>query len=279
MSDKKSTDIVGVDAVTFSMPTITKDVINQNAVAKVNAGLPELDQKTKYFDRNNSQTTLSMMSITMLNGQSPYRMMRQVMAEVEKRKIALAEAQVSHAEKLEEIEDLQKQLDEDPDSGVLQAKLRLAMVSITTLESKVNGSFKDIATLIDSYEAIKANNNIDEWDEEAFEREEKRHHVRRGFELMYRNLMDGNRASTATIEYMQQYGVHPQVAMTEVSGYIRYVGQRIANADLPHANDLEDFLDQMADKYYQSADATVERIYGKTDVYNTDYMARLEDKS
>lgn len=279
MSDKKSTDIVGVDAVTFSMPTITKDVINQNAVAKVNAGLPELDKKTKYFDRNNSQTTLSLMSITMLNGQSPFRMMRQVMAEVEKRKMALAEAQVSHAEKLEEIEDLQKQLDDDPDSGVLQAKLRLAMVGITTLESKVNGSFKDIATLIDSYEAIKANNNIDEWDEEAFEREEKRHHVRRGFELMYRNLMDGNRASTATIEYMQQYGVHPQVAMTEVSGYIRYVGQRIANADLPHANDLEDFLDQMADKYYQSADATVERIYGKTDVYNTDYMARLEDKS
>lgn len=280
MSDEnKSTQIMSMDKVTFSMPTVTKDVINQNAVAKVNAGLPEIDQKTRMFDRNNTQTTLSMMSITMLNGQSPMRMMRQVMAEVEKRKMALAEAQVSHAEKLEDIRDLEAQLESDPDDSVLQAKLRLAYVSITTLESKINGSFKDIATLIDSYESLKAKHGIDEWDEEAFEREEKRHHVRRGFELMYRNLMDGSRASTSTIEYMQQYGVHPQVGLTEVSGYIKHTADRIARHELVHANDLEEFLDQMADKYYKNADATSERIYGKTQQYNTDYMNLLTDKS
>jgi hypothetical protein len=280
MSDEnKSTQIMSMDKVTFSMPTVTKDVINQNAVAKVNAGLPEIDQKTRMFDRNNTQTTLSMMSITMLNGQSPMRMMRQVMAEVEKRKMALAEAQVSHAEKLEDIHDLEAQLESDPDDSVLQAKLRLAYVSITTLESKINGSFKDIATLIDSYESLKAKHGIDEWDEEAFEREEKRHHVRRGFELMYRNLMDGSRASTSTIEYMQQYGVHPQVGLTEVSGYIKHTADRIARHELVHANDLEEFLDQMADKYYKNADATSERIYGKTQQYNTDYMNLLTDKS
>ena len=110
MTDKKY--LVSVDSVTFNMPTVTKDVINKNAVAKVNEFLPELDSKTKYFDRNNSQSTLSMMSITMLNGQSPMRMMRQVMAEVEKRKMALAEAQVNHAKQLEEIEELQYENEE-----------------------------------------------------------------------------------------------------------------------------------------------------------------------
>ena len=49
---------------------------------------------------------------------------------------------------------------------------------------------------------------------------------------MYRNLMDGGRASTATIEYMQQYGVHPQLALTEVSGYIKHVADRIAKKEL-----------------------------------------------
>ena len=279
MSDEKSTQIVSQDRVTFSMPTVTNGVINKNAVAKVNEFLPELDSKTKYFDRNNTQTTLSMMSITMLNGQSPMRMMRQVMAEVEKRKMALAEAQVSHAEKLEEIKKLEQQIDEDPDNNVLQAKLRLAYVSITTLESKINGSFKDIATLIDSYNAIKEKNGIDEWDEEAFEREEKRHHVRRGFELMYRNLMDGGRASTSTIEYMQQYGVHPQLGLAEVQAYLNYATDQLRNNVKLHSNDLEEFLDQMADKYYEAADITSERIYGKKDIFNTDYMNQLEDKS
>ena len=279
MSDKKSTQIVSKDRVTFSMPTVTNGVINKNAVAKVNEFLPELDSKTKYFDRNNTQTTLSMMSITMLNGQSPMRMMRQVMAEVEKRKLALAEAQVSHAEQLESIKQLEQQIDEDPDNNVLQAKLRLAYVSITTLESKINGSFKDIATLIDSHNAIKEKNGIDEWDEEAFEREEKRHHVRRGFELMYRNLMDGGRASTSTIEYMQQYGVHPQLGLAEVQASLNYATDQLRNNVKLHSNDLEEFLYQMADKYYEAADITSERIYGKKDIFNTDYMNQLEDKS
>jgi len=278
--EKQVTQIVNENnQVTFNMPTLTKDAINKNAVAKVNAGLPELEEKTRFFDRNNSQSTLSMMSITMLNGQSPMRMMRQVMAEAEKRKMALADAQVGHAKKLKKIEKLQAQVDEDPTDNVLQAKLRLELVSINMLESKINGSFKDIAVLIDSYEAIKEKNNIDDWDEEQFEASEKKHHVRRAFELMYRNLMDGGRASTATIEYMQQYGIHPQVGLAEVQAYMNSVTDRMNKGLLLHSNDLEDFLDVIADKYVTNADATTERIYGKTDINNTDYMKLLDKKS
>lgn len=275
----KSNALSVMDTVTFNLPTVTKNSINQIAVKKVNDYLPELEEKTRSFDRNNSQTTLSMMSITMLNGQSPMRMMRQVMAEAEKRKMALAEAQVNHAKKRKEIDKLEKLLEADPDDPVLEAKLRLAFVSISSLESKINGSFKDIATLIDSYNAIKEKNQIDDWDEEAFEREEKRHHVRRGFELMYRNLMDGGRASTATIEYMQQYGIHPQAGLTEVQGYIAHTANKIKRGEIPHSNELEEFLDQMADKYYKNADATTERIYGKTEIFNTEYMNLLENKN
>ena len=247
--------------------------INTHAVEKVNRFLPELDEKTRAFDRNNSQTTLTMMTLTMMTGQSPYRMMRQIMAEVEKRKGALVEAQVKHARVLKEIEKLQ-----DSEDTVSQAKYRQKCVNIVTMESKINGSFKDIATLIDAYNNIKEKNGIEDWDEQAFEKEEKKHHVRRGFELMYRNLLDGGRASTSTIEYCQQYGVHPQVCLTEVSGYVQYTSERIANSDLPHANDLEEFLDEMADKYYLNADKTAERLFGKADFANNDYMYKTVKK-
>jgi len=257
--------------ITFSLPIEASENINQVAAARVAEKLPEIDKATRAFDRNNSQTTLSMMTLTMLNGHSPYRMLRQITAEVEKRKMALSEAQVSHAKQRVKILEL-----EGEDDPVSEAELKAARHGLVMMENKINGSIKDIATLIDSYENIKAKNNIDEWDEEAFEREEKRHHVRRGFELMYRNLMDGGRASTSTIEYMQQYGVHPQVAMTEVSGYLKHTAQRIANHELLHSNDLEEFLDKMADKYYQNADKTAERIFGKADFINPEYMLRLE---
>ena len=245
--------------------------INAKAVEKVNAHLAEIEEKTRAFDRNNSQTTLSLMTLTMMTGQSPYRMMRQVMAEVEKRKLALAESQVTYAKHMADIKKLQ-----DKDDEVSQAKHRLKSVSLETLENKINGAFKDIATLIDAYENIKKTNGIDDWDEHAFEQEEKKHHVRRGFELMYRNLMQTGRAEKSTLEYLQQYGVHPQVCFTEVSGYMQYTNERIANADIPHANDLEEFLDEMAKKYYGNVDKTSERIFGKADFTNKDYMYLLK---
>ena len=269
----ENTELKATDPVTFGITPVSKSKINPQAVAIVNEYLPELDEKTKFFDRNNSQSTLAMMSLTMLNGHSPMRMMRQVLAETEKRKMALAEAQVSHAKALRNIEKLQDKLFNDPDNNVLSAKLRAAFVGIEMMESKINGSFKDIATLINAYNNLKEAHGVEDWSEEEFEESEKRHHVRRGFELMYRNLMDGGRASTATIEYMQQYGVHPQVGLTEVQGYIKVVSDMINSKQIPHSNHLEDFLDEMADKYYKETDKTTQRIFGKDNIISPEIMS------
>ena len=273
---KSNTQVTQVDPVTFGITPISSSKINPQAVAIVNEFLPELEQKTKYFDRNNSQSTLTMMSLTMLNGQSPMRVMRQVLAETEKRKMALAEAQVNHAKALKRIEKLQQKLDENPDDGVTNAKLRSAFVSIEMMESKINGSFKDIATLVNAYNNLKENYNVEDWTEQEFEDSEKQHHVRRGFELMYRNLMDGGRASTSTIEYMQQYGVHPQVALLEVQGYIQVVNQMISKGEIPNSSHLEEFLDEMSAKYYKNADIASQRLFGKENITDTQIMSLIE---
>ena len=261
------TQITKHDTIGFIVPS---NNINTAAVEKVNRFLPELDEKTKAFDRKNSQTTLALMTLTMMNGQSPYRMMRQIMSEVEKRKLALSEAQVSYVKLQEELSDLC-----DSDDSVKAAEYRHKCISLVTLESKINGSFKDIATLIDAYNSIKEANGIENWDEVAFEKEEKRHHVRRAFELMYRNLLDGGKANTSTIEYCQQYGIHPQICITEVSGYINHTANIIGKGEIPHANELEDFLDNMSKKYQTNPDKTSERLFGKADFINKDYMYNM----
>lgn len=273
-----STELKATDPITFGITPVSKSKINPQAVALVNEFLPELDEKTKFFDRNNSQSTLSMMSLTMLNGHSPLRMLRQVLAETEKRKMALAEAQVSHARALKQIDKLQEKVFLEPDNKIAQAKLRAAFVGIESMESKINGSFKDIATLITAYNNLKENYKIEDWTEEEFEESEKKHHVRRSFELMYRNLMDGGRASTSTIEYMQQYGVHPQVGFVEVQGYISVVNELISKSQIPHSNHLEEFLDAMADKYYKESDKTTQRIFGKENITNPEIMSLMDKK-
>jgi len=269
---KEETKLVKQETIGFA---IQSNNINEAAVEKVSQYLPELDTKTKGFGSQNSQTTISMMTLTMLGGQSTFRMLRQILAEVEKRKGALSESQVSHAKLVREIEKLKGQTD-DP---VQAARYRKACVSITTLEGKINGSFRDIATLIDAYNNIKETQGIsDEWDETSFENAEKQHHVRRCFEMMYRNLLDGGRISTSTIEYMQQFGVHPQICQKEVSGYISYSEDRIEQGEVLHANDLEEFLDEMGQKYWEGADKTSERLFGKKDFANKDFMYKTVTK-
>ena len=264
------TQIQKQDSAGFIIPS---NVVNEAAVQKVQQYLPELTEKTAAFGSSNSQSTLSLMSLTMLVGQSPYRMLRQILAEAEKRKGALAEAQVTYAKALKRIEDLKAS-----DDPIKQARYRQSCVNLASMEQKINGAFSDLATLIEAYNNIKEVNGIEDWDEEAFEKEEKRHHVRRAFDLMYRVLLDGGKMSTSSMEYCQQFGVHPQICMAEVSGYIQYTNKRIADGEMLHANDLEDFLDEMAEKYYKNADKTAERLFGKADFTVSDHMYKTVTK-
>jgi hypothetical protein len=209
----------------------------------------------------------------MMNGHSPMRMLRQVLAEVDKRKSALSQSQIGHIKSKIEIERLQNI--EDP-SELEIALLRNAYVEIDNLERGINGSFKDIAILIDNYERIKEAHNIDDWDEHTFEVEEKRHHIRQGFMMLYRNMIQMGRATETPIEYLMQFGVHVQTAVLEVTGYIAVCDARIKNGESLSARDCEDFFDAMSIKYEYCADEVTDRIFGKKDILNPEYMSRLE---
>ena len=249
---------------------LSADNMNAAAIAKVEQYLPELQEKTRAFDRKNSQTSLTLMSLTMLNGHSKYRLLRQILAEADKRKAALAESQVNHAKLVQEINRLSNATD-----PVEKADYSNKCITLQALEGRINGSFKDLAVLIDAYLNIKEKHNIKDWDEKAFEAEEKRFHVRRAFELMYRNLIVSGRTAEATVEYCQQFGIHPQICFKETAHYIAIAADKLEQSENIHANDLEEWLDSMGDKYVSNVDKTAERLFGKAEFANSDYMYQM----
>ena len=158
---------------------------------------------------------------------------------------------------------------------IKESDIIFTLVQTPSLE---DGNY-DVISVLYVFDYIKETQGIsDEWDESSFEDAEKKHHVRRCFEMMYRNLLDSGRISTATIEYMQQFGVHPQICQKEVAGYIAYTDDRIQQGGVLHANDLEEFLDEMGDKYWEGADKTSERLFGKKDFTNKDFMYKTVTK-
>ena len=249
---------------------------NKELVARVKKVLPAIDKHTRFFDRQNSQTTIQLMTLTMLGGSSPLRMLRQVTAEVEKRKNALYDAQHNVAKKQEEIDVLEEKQNL---TSVEKAELIKLKHDVNQINNKANGSLKDIATLADAYDNIMSNNRIKDWNEEDFENEEKGHHVRRGFEMLYRNLVEYSRAKEATLEYLQQYGVHAQMAITEVSGYINHAGNLIKEKRILDATHLENFLDEMKDKYVNNADKISNRLFGRDGIINKAYMEKMDKRN
>ena len=249
---------------------------NKALVERVKKALPAIDKHTRIFDRQNSQTTIQLMTLTMLGGSSPLRMLRQVTAEVEKRKNALYDAQHTVAKTQEEIDALEKK---EKLTSAEKAELIQLKYSVNQINNKANGSLKDIATLADAYENIMSNNNMKDWDEEDFENEEKKHHVRRGFEMLYRNMVEYGRAKEATLEYMQQYGVHAQMALAEMSGYINYVDTIIKDKEVIDASHLENFLDKMRDKYVNNADIVSSRLFGRDGIINKAYMEKMDKRN
>jgi len=249
---------------------------NKALVERVKKALPAIDKHTRFFDRQNSQTTLQLMTLTMLGGQSPLRMLRQVTAEVEKRKNALYEAQHTVAERQEEIDVLEKKQNL---TSAEKAELIKCKYSVSQINNKANGSLKDIATLADAYDNIMSTNNMKDWTEEDFENEEKKHHVRRCFEMLYRNLIEVGRAKESTLEYMQQYGVHAQLAMTEISGYINYVDTLLKEKKTFDSSHLENFLDEMGNKYVHNADKVSSRLFGRDGIINKAYMEKMDKRN
>lgn len=241
--------------------------IPQKALEVVNNRLPELINKTEAFGRKNSQTSLTMMTLTMMTGQSPMRQIRQILAEIDNRSSALAEAQVSYEKLKKKIEDHQEH-----DDPIEAAQHRSDRYSLKMLERDVAGLFKDLATLTTAYDRLVEAHGYKDWDEERFEKEEAKFHVRRAFQLMYSDVISVGRPKPSTIEYMQQFGVHAQVALKEVLGYTAHVEQEIAAGNIPPGSHLEDFFDEMANKYQDSVKQAAQRMFGVDDIQSTEFM-------
>ena len=115
----------------------------------------------------------------------------------------------------------------------------------------LEGAIKEVASFQDAYNQIRKNNNIPEdWDENNFEKAEIKHHVKQAFLLAYRDTLQNNCANQGTMEYMHQFGLNPQSSYSLIRDYIKQNDETIQDSecsDLPSYNNLEDFLEEMAE--------------------------------
>ena len=239
-----------------------------NKIAKIRKRMVEMDRANQSLGRKNTQTTNQLMTLTMLT-ESPYRMMRQCLTQIEKKRQAVEEAHFNTMTNRVKIKDLRVKGDE------------LSMIEAAKMEHGehrnliyIEGALKEIAVFQEAYDEIRKNHNIPEnWDERDAELAEIRHHLRQAFRQSHRDMILQGTITQGNAEYLEQYGVHLQTARNVIAKYIATCEKLIEEGDVPNINHLYEFLDRVVEIFGNEYKHVMAHI-GLDDLVRQEYLYR-----
>ena len=241
-------------------------VIDSKKLAKISERMVEIDRANLTAGKQNTQTTSSLMTLTMLCD-APYRRLRQVLAQIEKTRTAIEENVFTMRKRKVELRRLRESNDEldiieadQIEHGMLRGKIYL------------EGALKELAMFQETYDEIKRTHNIpDNWDEVNMEQEEISNHIRMAFRNGVRNVMTGGSLGNGTLEYLEQFGIHPITAHKMITSYMESTQQLIDEGRAPTVEHLYDFLDTCAETFKDAHKAVMKRI-GIEELIKDEYL-------
>lgn len=246
--------------------------ITDEKLAIIASKMSEIDRANHTVGRSQTQTTNQLMSLTMMTD-SPYRMMRQCLSQIEKKRSALEESYFKMKKKAILIKEWYAKGDE---MSVLKAQE--AEARAFRQKDYIDGALKEIATFQCAYDEIRESHNIPEkWDERDAEIAEIDHHIKQAFRQAHRDVVQTGSITGGNMEYLEQYGIHVQTATKIIRDYAASEEAMIAEGKMPTVQHLYAFLDRMALEFNDSHKLVMRRI-GIKDLIKEDFLY-LENKN
>ena len=215
------------------------ETITPEKMQKISDRMVEMERANNSLGRKNTQTTNQLMTLTMLTD-SPYRRLRQILAQIENKNNSLREHYFSYQKLQLELKEW-----EEEDTELSRIKIAEAEAGMANGKKYIEGALKEIGIFQDAYEEIRENNNIPElWNEKDAELDEIRHHVRQVFRQAHRDMILTGTITQGNAEYLEQFGIHLQTARNFIATYIADV-ERIINEEgkMPNIDHLYEFFD------------------------------------
>lgn len=226
-------------------------------LAMIEESAEEINATTQIFQKTQSQFMDNMMTVS---HPTPFRNLRQVLAEMKRTRQAMGEAYFGIEKKKIRIKKLQKQLEgyTDPlDREEVELKIKEIEWQIECILENVGGAVRKLANYTKQYNDIRT--QLPDLSEETFEAEEERYHIMKAFE----QGMNAARSHGGIIDegnqiYFQQIGINGTVAQIEMSNYLNQEAFMLSPVDhqgrpkpvsTPTHEMQMDFLSRMADKF------------------------------
>lgn len=266
ISDKNFNEII---TKAGDINSLTFKTIGRKELTEINNWMPTVNKKVSAFQKKNSQTTSSLMSLNMVDA-APYRVLRQILAQVEKKRTALKE--VIYKFELKKI--IYNELKDKEELTIREEiKMKKILSDIIDGQGHIESALKELGALKRRYEEICKNNNIPEdWDEEEFEKQEIEHHIKSMFRNGLRDRLQGSH-NQGTMEYFHQFGINSIVAYTLIDDYIRQIKESIKNGKLPGIETEYEFLDKVYEMFKNEYKKAAKRI-GLDNIIHADFLMK-----
>lgn len=244
--------------------------IDKKFLREIESWIALVNQKVGAFQKKNSQTTSSLMSLNMVDA-GPYRVLRQILAQSERKKIALKEAIYNIEEKTIKYKYLEERLKKSELEELQQKKI---LQDIIDSKGPIEAALKELCALKKRYEEICRNKNIsNNWDENDFEKAEIEHHIKSIFRNALRDRIKGT-CNSGTMEYMEQFGINPIMAYALADDYINQVRREISKGDKFATIDLHyEFYDKMYKLFKNEYKKAMKRL-GLDSIVHADFLMK-----
>jgi hypothetical protein len=218
-------------------------------LAKIESGYPAIKRDTDNFYKTQSQFMDNMLTV---NHPTELRNLRQILAEINKAKMALQEAHFSN--KKREIEIRKKRLliesVEPIDAELLEVEAQEIESNVTNSIDYMKGAVRKISAYMTQYQNILNKLGKTELTEADFEEDEEKYHIMKAFEQgLCAARSHGGVIDEGNQIYFHQIGVNGTVAQNEVSIYLTEECKLIEGGQEPAHEMTMKFLDYCARKF------------------------------
>ena len=241
-------------------PLVKKEY--KQMLTNINSSLPAIKKSSSNFYKSHSQFMGVMLDVTAI---TPIRSVKHTLAELDKTRMALEEAQLKMMKKDIELRQKEKQLadgDYKDEFGreLLETEILEIKVNLNNIQNSVSGAIRKMNFFTNQYKSILKKLGKEDITEEEYEKEESRYHVM----TCMKQALNAARARGGVIDegnliYLFDMGINSAQAQAEIYAYLKMENTLIEQGKAPTHEMTMVWLEACADKFSGDAEKFAER--------------------
>ena len=231
-------------------PLVKKEY--KQMLTNINATLPAIKQSSSNFYKSHSQFMGVMLDVTAI---TPIRSVKHTLAELDKTRMALEEAQLKMMKKDIELRQKEKKLadgdfKDELERELLETEILEVKVNMNNIQNSVSGAIRKMNFFTNQYKSILKKLGKDDITEEEYEKEESRYHVM----TCMKQALNAARARGGVIDegnliYLFDMGINSAQAQAEIYAYLKMENKLMDENKAPTHEMTMQWLEACADKF------------------------------